>query len=867
MTSDKGALLYSAIAAHASERPRATALSRGEHRLTFSELADAADDLAARLAGLGAAPETVVVIDLPVGFDTVVAMAAVSRLGAAFTLLEPDLPASRKQLIIDDCRPVALVTESGVTRGPRPGARLDERLVRRTSPAAYVGYTSGSTGTPKGAVIEQAALENHVRRTAEWYGLTASDTRLFFSSIAFDLALEQICTSMFAGCELAFRDEMFVYGGAEDFLYHCRRLGVTVLSLPTGVFNGFGAELAGAAAHRAPDLRLVMAGGEAPTRAAVAAWAAVAPGGTRVVNGYGPTETAVVVCYRDLAPGDAIAIGDPIDGVGFRLEPLSEAGNAEGAGDATELVIQGVAVGRGYLGRAASSSAFCMLDGVWSYRTGDAATARSDGGYDLHGRFDAQVKVHGGFRVELGEIVSRLLAVDFVLDAVVVPFDGAGSRLLAAFVRLDASLAPQADAEAAIVRQLSSDLPAYMVPSRVSVLDAFPLTSRGKVDRAALLDRAQALPDADAEQEAGPDDAAAQLRLAWRQVLGSPPPDESASFFAVGGDSVRAIELITRLRARLGVQLRAAELYRTPRFDALARLLTDRRAGIPTAHHTTGTTLVTMRPGNPGNKDRLWVFLPPLSGAVTRYAALSRMLPAGDTVWAMETPPELSGKGMAAVADGLAEVLLAEGAGQYGSVCVSGFSLGGVFGYEVARRLHDSCGDRVRALLIDPPDPGAHRVSVHDAFDIFVRVGWSITTPAREFTGEHGGFDLAAVTLAAKNAGTLARDADQQEIEDAWAVYESNARILDGLLLSRPEGLRVRLLQGDTGGEIDYARRGPATVTPGGDRPWSGGRAVGQWRDILPDEAVDRLPVDHFALLEPPNDALVRDWLVTRMQG
>ncbi|MGK5547901.1 AMP-binding protein [Streptomyces sp. URMC 127] len=857
MTSDKAALLYSAIAAHASERPDATALSRGEHRLTFRELAGAADDLAARLAGLGVAPETVVVIDLPVGFDTVVAMAAVSGLGAAFTLLEPDLPVSRKQLIIDDCRPVALVTESGVTPGPRPGARLDERLVRRTSSAAYVGYTSGSTGVPKGAVIEQAALENHVRRTAEWYGLTPSDTRLFFSSIAFDLALEQICTSMYAGCELAFRDEMFVYGGAEDFLYHCRRLGVTVLSLPTGVFNGFGAELAGAAAHRAPDLRLVMAGGETPTRAAVAAWAAVAPGGTRVVNGYGPTETAVVVCYRDLAPGDAIAIGDPIDGVGFRLEPLSA---ADGAAGATELVIQGVAVGRGYLGRAASSPAFCMLDGVWSYRTGDVATARRDGGYDLHGRFDAQVKVHGGFRVETGEIVSRLLAVDFVLDAVVVPYDGAGSRLLAAFVRLDRSLAPQADAEAALVRQLSSDLPAYMVPSRISVLDEFPLTSRGKVDRAALLDRAQAMPDADGEQEAGPADVGAQLRQAWRQVLGSPPPDESASFFEAGGDSVRAIELITQLRARLGVQLRAAELYRTPRFDALARLLTDRRAGIPTAHHTTGTTLVTMRPGN---KDRLWVFLPPLSGAVTRYAAMSRMLPAGDTVWAMETPPELSGKGMAALADGLAEVLLDRGADQYGSICVSGFSLGGVFGYEVARRLHDSCGERVRALLIDPPDPGAHRVSVHDAFDIFVRVGWSITTPAQQFTAEDGGFDLAAVTVAAKNAGTLARDAGRQEIEDAWAVYESNARILDGLLLSRPQGLRVRLLQGDTGGEIDYARRGPATVTLDGGRPWSGGRAVGQWRDILPDDAVDRLPVDHFALLEPPNDALVRDWLVT----
>lgn len=278
MTSETGAMLYDAIAGHATERPQKTALSRGDDRLTYRELAEAADALATRLRGLGVAAESVVVIDLPVGFDTIVAMAAVSRVGAAFTLLEPDLPDTRKQLIIDDCRPAALITESGPAPGPRPGPPLDERLVRRTSPAAYVAYTSGSTGVPKGAVLEQAALENHVRRTIDWYGLTSADTRLLFSSIAFDLALEQICTSMVVGAELVFRDESFVYGGADDFLHHCRRLGITVLSLPTGVFNRFGAELAESAGPAAPALRLVMAGGEAPTQAAVAAWANVAPG-------------------------------------------------------------------------------------------------------------------------------------------------------------------------------------------------------------------------------------------------------------------------------------------------------------------------------------------------------------------------------------------------------------------------------------------------------------------------------------------------------------------------------------------------------------------------------------------------------------
>ncbi|MFI6687325.1 hypothetical protein [Streptomyces sp. NPDC050485] len=95
-------------------------------------------------------------------------------------------------------------------------------------------------------------------------------------------------------------------------------------------------------------------------------------------------------------------------------------------------------------------------------------------------------------------------------------------------------------------------------------------------------------------------------------------------------------------------------------------------------------------------------------------------------------------------------------------------------------------------------------------------------------------------------------------------MYESNARVLDGLVLSSPDGLPVRILQGDTGGEIDYSRRGPTTVTVDANRPWTGGQAIGQWRDILPDNAVDRLSIDHFALLESPNDELVRDWLATQ---
>lgn len=348
-------------------------------------------------------------------------------------------------------------------------------------------------------------------------------------------------------------------------------------------------------------------------------------------------------------------------------------------------------------------------------------------------------------------------------------------------------------------------------------------------------------------------DSAAAARAAWASALGEDPVDDEDNFFEAGGDSLSALELITILGDELGISIPMAEFYRAPTFGDLVRLLAgaigrDADGDVPTAHHTTGRTLVRLRRGGAG---RLWCFLPPLSGAVTRYAQMPRLLPPGDAVWAMETPAELSSAGMTSLIRGLADRFLAEELSGFRTIVMSGYSLGGVFAHELAREVGSRLdGPLVAALLLDPPDPAEFRPALGDAFDIFVRVGWRIPQPASSFVAADGTFQLDRVAAAARAAGTLPAAASDDEVCDAWTVYASNARILERHAVAPGADLTF-MLRCDVG----------ADVTPGG---WGTGTpARGAWADAVKPAHVSVLRADHFAMMEPPNDEIVGRWLVS----
>lgn len=336
-------------------------------------------------------------------------------------------------------------------------------------------------------------------------------------------------------------------------------------------------------------------------------------------------------------------------------------------------------------------------------------------------------------------------------------------------------------------------------------------------------------------------------------MLGSEPLDDDDNFFEAGGDSLSALELVTILGDELGSSVPMAELYRAPAFGDLVALFSatlgnDVGPDVPTAHHTTGRTLVRLRRAGAG---RLWCFLPPLSGAVTRYAPMPGLLPPGDAIWALETPADLSAAGMAALTMGLADRIMEEDLTVFQTIVLSGYSLGGVFAHELARELQGRFrGPRVVALLLDPPDPAEFRPALSDAFDIFVRVGWRIPEPASSFVSGAGAFQLDRVAAAARAAGTLPEASGDAEVSDAWTVYASNARILDGHELA-PGADLTYMLQCDAEAGVPTGQWG------------SGVCAKGAWANAVKPTQVSVLRADHFAMMEPPNDRVVARWLVS----
>ncbi|WP_436521072.1 non-ribosomal peptide synthetase [Actinoplanes sp. HUAS TT8] len=558
--------LFELFERQARRDPEAFALDDGAATMTYAELLRRTEILAGQLADAGVGPEHVVGLDLPVGPRLVAGMLAAGRLGAAFLPLDQRDPRGRRQSLLALARPAAVVVADGIVGPEAAPERLADRLPRVASPAAYLSYTSGSTGEPKAVVTEQHAIVNYVEAAIAEYRLAPGDRQLQFSSIAFDIAMEEVFTTLGAGATLVLKDEDFRYADVEDFLRLADKRALTVVNLPTSVWNQFGLALRQTPHVRLPAaIRLMIIGGEAAGPEAAEAWhaAAVHPE-FRIVNTYGPTEAAVAVSFAELTRGGPVTIGRPIRQVG--LVPVDAELRPVPDGETGELLITGIAPARGYLDRPAETAArFGQVESGRYYRTGDLGRVRPDGLIEFRGRADDQVKVRGGFRVEPGEVAGALLSHPGVAEAVVLPVNLAAGKILAAFV-VAAGTAP---ATAELRDHLAARLPDYMVPSSFTLVPAIPLTTRGKIDAAVLT--ALRVP---AEPRTG-EGVEYAVRESWTAAVGSEPEDDTADFFEEGGDSLAAVEFLKQLRTRIGQAPPLREFYRTARFGDIVRKLSE----------------------------------------------------------------------------------------------------------------------------------------------------------------------------------------------------------------------------------------------------------------------------------------------------
>ncbi|MFF4454054.1 amino acid adenylation domain-containing protein [Streptomyces goshikiensis] len=552
------------FAERAAATPDACAVVAGTTRLTFAELDARAGRLAALLAARGVGPESVVALALPRSAESVVAILAVLKAGAAYLPMDLDYPADRLALMLADARPACVLTggtatgllpapvaggpERIVLDAPETRAELDSYDARFTGPAvdsghpAYVIYTSGSTGVPKGVVLTSGGLSNlYANHLAEVFApaVAAAGGRrlraLHTASFSFDTSWEQLFW-LIAGHELHVLDETG-RRDAEFTVGYVREHRIDAMDVtPTYAQALLEWGLLDADRHR-PGLLLL--GGEAVPEAL---WSQVrdAPG-VMSVNLYGPTEYTVDALAADLADSATPLVGRPIANTAAYV--LDAALRPAPAGTPGELYLSGHGTARGYLGRPALTAGRFVADpfgapGSRMYRTGDLVRLRPDGRLEFLGRADDQVKIRG-YRIELGEVEAALSALEGVATAAaVVREDTPGIKRLVGYVTggVDPALARE---------RLAARLPEYLVPAAVVVLDRLPVNVSGKLDRAAL--PAPSLGGAESSR-APRDDRERALCAVFTELLGLESAGIDDDFFALGGDSIVSIQLVTRAR-------------------------------------------------------------------------------------------------------------------------------------------------------------------------------------------------------------------------------------------------------------------------------------------------------------------------------
>ncbi|HEV7589423.1 MAG TPA: amino acid adenylation domain-containing protein, partial [Longimicrobium sp.] len=567
------------LAVQVAARPDAVAAEFADGAMTYRELDARANRVARRLAALGVRPGDHVGLAAGQTCAMVAALAGILRAGAAAVPLDPEYPAERLAFMLADTEARALVTRGGALDGiasPTPVLDLerDTAAIDAEDPSpvdasgpesiAYVIYTSGSTGRPKGVRVPHRAIVRTVVGTdhAEFGPGTRTAQQ---ANLSFDASVWEIWGALLNGGTVVGIERDLLLSA--DYPAALRKRRITDLFITAQLFNRHVRETPDAFA----TVGTVLAGGEALDPAAMRACLEGGPP-RRLLNGYGPTECTVFAATHviDAVAADArgIPIGRPIAATTCRV--LDERGAPVPAGVAGELCIGGGRVAVGYLRRPELTAEKFVPDpfapgpDARMYRTGDRVRWNEGGTIEFLGRLDGQVKVRG-FRVELGEIGSVLRDDARVADAAaVVREDVPGERRLVAYV-----VAREGESvDAAALRQaLAVRLPEYMLPSAIVVLDALPLNRNGKVDRQAL--PAPEAPSTEGEAVAPRDVVEALLAELWADVLGA-APGVHVSFFEAGGHSLQAMQLATRIRQALRVELPLRALFEAPTVAGLA---------------------------------------------------------------------------------------------------------------------------------------------------------------------------------------------------------------------------------------------------------------------------------------------------------
>jgi amino acid adenylation domain-containing protein len=695
---------HRAFERQAALTPQAIAVAFEGGEVSYGELDRRANQLAHELRSLGARCGRFVAIHLERSPDTLVAVLAVLKSGAAYLPLDPAYPAARVRLMLDDAAPSVLLTTQRlsaslpvhaartlyVDRAPACDARaapVDTDVM--AADVAYLMYTSGSTGRPKGVLVTHGGVSNYLDWRQGYFPLHPSDRVLHKASLSFDDSVWEILEPLGAGATVVLARPRYEFDSAYLVeLMAQQRISAAcfVPSLLQTIIDEPGAGLC-------TCLRRLTTGGETLSVELQRRVLKRLPGAA-LYNGYGATETTIASTFWqcvELAGQTSVPIGRPI--ANTQVYVLDPQGNPTPPGVAGEIYIGGAGVALGYLNLPALTAERFVRDPFRNpagslYRTGDLGRLRLDGVLEFIGRADEQVKVRG-VRIELGDVETALTSHPGIGAAAALCVDTpGGAKHLIACIVARAGLPPSAGE---LREFLGARLPASMIPSRIVSIGALPLTPSGKLDRQALASVAAASDDA-ADYVAPRDELEGRLIEIWKQLLERRPIGVRDDFFALGGHSLSAVAAAAAMEKQFDRRLPPGLLFEAPTVELLALRLRRGAAAGPQP------SLVHL--GTDGAARALFL-VHQIEGDVTRYRELAQQMAGQRPVYGLQAVgledralPYESIEAMAA--HYVREIRALQPHGPY---AIGGHSSGGLIAFEMAQQLQ-AANERVEPLAI-----------------------------------------------------------------------------------------------------------------------------------------------------------------------
>ncbi|MDR5831163.1 amino acid adenylation domain-containing protein [Caballeronia sp. LP006] len=720
-------LLHDFFHAACGAHPKQTALIASRVEISYRELFHRTTHLAATLRRLGVCANDLVAIVARRSWRQVAAVIATVQSGGAYLPVAHDLPQARKQWLIQqpgvkvvlgerECvaslsvpADVIVLALEDVLPDEAPTEAVTLANVQHPHDLAYVIFTSGSTGQPKGVAIDHRGAVNTLQDVIARFGLDTHDRVIGLSAFNFDLSVYDIFATLGRGATLVLPP----YGDGPspaDWAKCLQEHGVTVWNSVPALLEMLLEVSAGQAAAVFASLRLIMLSGDWIPVSLPGRMAAVAPNATFVSMG-GATEASIWSNYFIIDTVNpawrSIPYGWPLSNQSFHV--LDDALQARPAYAVGELYIGGIGLAQGYYRdpeRTSQSFITQPQTGERLYKTSDLGRYRSDGCLEFLGRNDTQVKIHG-HRMELGEIdavLERCPGVRSAASLVKTVGEQHGLQLLAFYVR-DRAVSERAVAIETSIRQHLSDLlPQYMVPSLLVEIDHMPVTANGKIDRAALGQKAAVIQITSTEKILPRNDTERALSSLWEGLLGIESPGVHDDFFALGGSSLLAVRLLNAIAVEFGQSLSLASLLRHGTIAAQAGLI---RESAPQDHaRSAGSNLprkavVCIRDAAPESDSRdVLVAVHPVGGNILCYRELLDYVPADMTVIGIQS----RGDGVARTVTGMAASYSEELASHISSnarISLWGWSMGGAIAQEMARLLENAGATVANLIMID----------------------------------------------------------------------------------------------------------------------------------------------------------------------